>query len=75
MAAVAEEFRAAGDGWRELHVRTWLGRLLAAQGAPGARLELTRALELARSLEVRLFVDDCERALRAVSPATFAPAP
>jgi hypothetical protein len=64
---LADAFRTSGDPWHELHVRYWLGRLLAAQALGGARAELTRALELARSLEVRLFVDDCQRALGSVS--------
>ena len=61
------EFNAAGDTWRELHARYWLGQLLARQSDPTAHAELTRAMEIARSLEVRLFVDDCEQALAALS--------
>jgi tRNA A-37 threonylcarbamoyl transferase component Bud32 len=67
LGAIADEFHASGDPWRELHVRYWLGRLLATQGVVGARTELTRAMELARSLEVRLLVEDCERVLGSVS--------
>jgi hypothetical protein len=66
LRALADELGAAGDPWRELHVRYWHGRLLADQGEVGARAELARALEIARTLEVRLFVDDCERALRSL---------
>ena len=64
---LGDAFRTAGDAWHELQVRYWFGRLLGAQGTAGARVELTRALEIARSLEVRLFVEDCERALRTLS--------
>jgi hypothetical protein len=63
LVELADGFRTSGDAWHELHVRYWHGRLLAARGLPGARVELTRALEIARSLEVRLLVDDCEGAL------------
>jgi eukaryotic-like serine/threonine-protein kinase len=63
MESLADDFHGAGDAWRELNARYWLGRLLAAQSAVGARTELTRALEIARTLRVRLFVDDCVGAL------------
>ena len=57
--ALARDFEAAGDAWHELHVRYWLGRHLTGNDTTGARLQLERALAIARALEVRLFLDDC----------------
>jgi hypothetical protein len=69
MEALADGFHDAGDDWHELHARYWLGRLLASQSGLGARTELTRALEIARALKVRLFVDDCVEALAPLAPS------
>ncbi len=63
LEAVAEKFRSSDNAWDELHARYWLGRLLAKRESSGARSAFTRALDLARRLKVRVFVDDCTTAL------------
>jgi len=60
---IAEVFRTANQACYERDTRYWLGRLLAAQGTSGARRELARGLDLARTLNVREFADECSEEL------------
>jgi hypothetical protein len=62
----AENFRRAKLTWLELHARYWLGRLLSSWRDPRAAEELTRALELARQLDVRIYEENCLEALQQV---------
>jgi hypothetical protein len=63
LESLADGFRTAGDRWYELQARYWIGTLLASRRDVRAHGELTRAHELARELEVRAMVDECEHAL------------
>ena len=69
---IADHFRDAGDRWHELHMRFWLGRLLASAGTTldtsRARHELTRALELATELKIRTMAEECGQKLAELSP-------
>ena len=60
---IAEDLRSSRSALHEMHVRYWLGRLLAAQGSPHARREFARALDLERDLKVRAVAEDCAAAL------------
>ena len=60
---IAEDLRLRKKRNHEMHVRYWLGRLLAAQGSPHARREFARALDLERDLKVRAVAEDCAAAL------------
>jgi hypothetical protein len=66
----AENFRRSKLTWLELHTRYWHGLLLSSWRDPRARSELSRALEMARELDVRIYEQDCLEALqRAPAPA------
>jgi hypothetical protein len=56
---IADRFRDASVPWAELHSRYWLGRLLTSRSHVHARRELQRALDLARTLKIRAYEDDC----------------
>jgi hypothetical protein len=71
---IADQFRAAGDPWHEMHIRYWLGHLLASEEAPLARRELETALRLARRLKVRAMGEDCVNKLESL-PRPRNPAP
>ena len=65
----AEDFRRSKLTWLELTARYWLGLLLSTRRDPRARAELSRALEMARNLGVRVYEQDCIEALeRAPAP-------
>jgi eukaryotic-like serine/threonine-protein kinase len=68
LVQLAEGATAASDRWLELYTRYWLGRLLAASGAPGARRALDHAFEIAVHLKFRIVAEDCTRALAALPP-------
>jgi eukaryotic-like serine/threonine-protein kinase len=70
---IANQFRTAGDPWHEMHIRYWLGHLLASHGAPAARRELEVALSLARKLKVRSMGDDCLNTLASLTSAKKPP--
>lgn len=59
LARFADEARETKHRWRDLHARYWLGRLHLERGAPEARTALHRALDLARSLRVKVITDEC----------------
>jgi serine/threonine protein kinase/tetratricopeptide (TPR) repeat protein len=63
---IAEVFRTANHAVYERNTRYWLGRLLAAQGTSRARRELARGLDLARTLSVRKFADECSAELESL---------
>ncbi|HEX8795977.1 MAG TPA: protein kinase, partial [Polyangiaceae bacterium] len=67
---IAEFFRTADHAWHERNTRYWLGRLLAARGTDRARDELARGLDLARTLNVRKFADECSEQLASLPAAT-----
>ncbi len=67
---IAEAFRTASHAWYERNTRYWLGRLLAARGKDRARRELSRGLDLARSLNVRRFADECSAELASLPAGT-----
>jgi eukaryotic-like serine/threonine-protein kinase len=60
---IAERFRSTTDPWREMHMRYWLGHLLASKGSPDASRELTQVVRLARELKVRAMGDECSAIL------------
>jgi tetratricopeptide (TPR) repeat protein len=63
---MAAHARDGVDRFLELWSTYWLARLLASGRAPEARAALERALRFARTLEVRMMADECERALAAL---------
>ncbi len=67
---IAEGSRVARHVQYERHTRYWLGRLLARQGTGRARREFVRGLDLARSMNVRRFADECSRELASLPAGT-----
>jgi hypothetical protein len=66
LALLAATAQGARDAWLELNARYWLGTLFAERGAPEARRELERALNIATELKICTVAASCARAIAAL---------